>query len=725
MKKTLLLSTALVVSVAGFAQSTARKAVNPKYSQKTAVIANKVLAEPQPTTAKGIKANTAKNGHQSTNAACVTSVSAFTSSWNCFGVGGGSTTSSQNCLSYNPDLNTLMWTQRGSKNWPAITTSGHMQATIFDAPSGMVKDSIVLYHDITNFHARFPGGVIINPTSNTSNSYTNAIAVGIGQVTDGTNWTGCAYTAKPLWSTSALTHAAPTGDSLYAASGTGIFGACAAANLTGAPVNDMQYLYDGKTVVSLGTIDDPSITATDQIAGSGAIFAKGVLDNTGKVVNWSYTTITPPVRKGTLGYQLSEGRMAFGPDGMHGYIVFTGILNTAFGTTVDSAMTPILYATTDGGTTWTQKLAGYDWMCHHPEVEKNVGNLSATAANPAGNHRYYTFNENIHSADVTVDKNNVLHYVTCVTENQFVTGSIDSVSVYAPTYDYDYINYHPIIWDFMTDGTSWSTMMVDSIISAGCGSQAADTTSTHTAMGGSQLLAVSSHITVSRSKDGSKVFYGWADSDPGVTLQYYNINPDILMKAYDVNTGMASATKNVTNGIGTCFYPFLSDLSYNDGTNWVVPAVFTVGHVVTATTPQTTYDASSQADYYFTNCGTFSPSTDFTVTPVVTGGLPTATCVPNPYSAIQQHTNAFEGSISNYPNPFNNTTTIAVTLTESKNVDVKVYNAIGNLVFSKKVNGNVGENTVSFDGTILSSGVYYYTVTAGNQQATKKMIIQK
>jgi len=600
MKKTLLLSTALVVSVAGFAQSTASKAINPKYLQKKCIVAKKILVEPQPTTAKSIKANTAKKGHQSTNAACVTSVSAFTSSWNCFGVGGGSTTSSQNCLSYNPDLNTLMWTQRGSKNWTMVTSSGHMQATIFDAPSGMVKDSIVLYHDITNFHARFPGGVIINPTSNTSNSYTNAIAVGIGQVTDGTNWTGCAYSAKPLWSTSALTHTVqPTGDSLYAKSTmNGKFGYCANSNLTGAPVNDMQYLFDGKTVVSLGTIDDSTITATDQIAGKGAIFTKAVLDNTGKIVNWSYTTLIPPVRKGTLGYQLSEGRMAFGPDNMHGYIVFVGILNTVYNSTTDSAMTPIVYATTDGGTTWTQKLAGYDWMCHHPEVERNVGYLSGTTANPAGNRRYYTFNEDIHSADVTVDKNNMLHFVTCVSENKFVTGSIDSVSVYAPTYDYDYVTHHPIIWDFMTDGTSWSTMMVDSIISAGCGSAATDTTSTHTAMGGSQLLAVSSHITVSRSKDGSKIFYGWADSDPNVTLQVYNVSPDILMKAYDVNTGMASSTKNVTNGLvntGTCFYPFLSDMSYNDGTNWVVPAVFTTGHIITASAPQTTYDASTHS----------------------------------------------------------------------------------------------------------------------------------
>jgi hypothetical protein len=721
MKKTLLLSTALVVSVAGFAQSTARKAVNPKYLQKTSLVAkHRMSTEPQPTTAQGIKANTAKKGHLSTSAACVTTASAFTTSWNCFGVGGGVTTSTQNCLSYNQDLNSILWMQRGSKDWPLVTTSGYIQGTILNATT-LVKDSVIIYRDATTNHARYPSGVFLNPTGNTD--YHKALAVGAGQVIgSGTVWMGTAYCPKPMWSVSAATHTVlPTGDSLFAASaGAGtLFGNCANGNLSGAPVNDMCVIPSGTTtaVMSIGSLADATYGATDNIPTRAFVISKGTLNGSAGSYSVTYTadTLVPPVRKGSLGYAVGEPRIAFGPDGMHGYIVFLAIANTAYHSTIDSAMTPMVYATTDGGATWTQKLAGYDWMCHHPEVEKNVGELVPMK-------RFYQFDENLHSADVTVDKNNVLHFVTCVSQNTNVTGSIDSLSVYGPIYQYDYVNHHPIIWDFMTDGTSWSTMMVDSIISAGCGSQTADTTSTHSAMGGTQILDVTSHITVSRSKDGSKIFYGWADSDPNVTTQIYNINPDVLIKAYDVNTGMASATINATGGLGTCYYPFLSDISYNDGTNWVVPAVFTIGHVVTATTPQTTYDASSQADYYYTNCGTFNPASDFTVTPTITTAAPSAACV----TGIATHNNnAFEGSISNYPNPFNNTTTIAVTLTENKNVDVKVYNAIGTLVFSKKVNGNVGENTVSFDGSALSSGVYYYTVTAGNQQATKKMIIQK
>lgn len=308
MKKTLLLGTALVVGVAGFAQSTAKKAVNPKHLQKSSVVAkNKILAEPMPT--KGTKAN-AKNGHQSTSSAC-SSAKMLTTSWNCFGVGGGSTTSSQNCLSYNQDLNTLTWTQRGSAAWPLNTTSGYIQGTLINATT-LATDSVMLYHDATTHHGRYPGGVLLNPSSNTNNTLSKAFYVASGQVTDGSNWTGAAYTAKPLWSASAVNHTASGNDSLYAASPAGIFGACAAANLTGAPAADMQYLYDGKTVVSLGTVDDATITATDNVAGQGAIFAKGVLNANGTQVDWSYSTILPPVHKGALGYNLSEGRMAFG-----------------------------------------------------------------------------------------------------------------------------------------------------------------------------------------------------------------------------------------------------------------------------------------------------------------------------------------------------------------------------------------------------------------------------
>jgi hypothetical protein len=710
MKKQLLLSTALLVSVMGFSQKSAKKAANPGVLNCGANIA----VETTPAT-NGILVG--KKNTNSTSGSCI-NTKAITTSYNCLGTGGGYNTSTQNCLTYNSDLNALVWIQRGSKTWPLCTTSGFIQATIINATT-LATDSFIVYADSNiSHHARYPSGTIINPIGN--KDYHKAYAVGIGQVISDLNiWSGVAYCAKPLWSKSAINHTKPTGDSLFSNTFTqgSVFGDCSTGGgYTAAPANDVQALPDGKTVVSIGAIRDTKFGNAAGTTQKG-LFAKGVSDNTGKV-NWTVdsTSLIPDSKVGTLGHLLSIPRIAFGPDGLHGYAVFTGVLATAYNNPSDSAMTPIVFKTNDGGSTWNQVLQGYDWMANHPEVAQNVGQTNFIGSK-GGNYNF----DYKHGVDLTVDANNVLHYVSTVTQPYDINGT-DSIAAYGYVYDYDYINHHPIIWDFMTDGTCWKTMIVDSIISALCGTNTAiDSTASHSAMGGASILPVGAHITVSRSIDGTKVFYGWADSDPSVTGAPYNTSPDILMKAYDLSTVMISATKNVTNGIGTCFYPFLSDLSYFDAIQsaWVVPAVYTSsGATPITSTPQITYNASAQADYYYTNCGTFA-ATDFTTqAPIINGTF-------NACNVGIKTNPSFAGSISNYPNPFNNTTTIAVILSENKAVDVKIYNAIGNLVFSKKVNGNVGENTVTFDGGQLSSGIYYYTVTAGNQQATKKMIIQK
>jgi len=80
----------------------------------------------------------------------------------------------------------------------------------------------------------------------------------------------------------------------------------------------------------------------------------------------------------------------------------------------------------------------------------------------------------------------------------------------------------------------------------------------------------------------------------------------------------------------------------------------------------------------------------------------------------------------NYPNPFNPTTTISYSLALPGNVELKVYNVIGELV--KTLENRVlpaGEHSTSFNASGLSSGVYFYTLTAGHLTETRKMILLK
>ncbi len=90
----------------------------------------------------------------------------------------------------------------------------------------------------------------------------------------------------------------------------------------------------------------------------------------------------------------------------------------------------------------------------------------------------------------------------------------------------------------------------------------------------------------------------------------------------------------------------------------------------------------------------------------------------------------------NYPNPFNPTTTISYSIptvvsrteatTQSVNVTLDVYNVLGQkvatLVNKEQTPGNYG---VQFNASDLPSGVYFYTLHAGDLVATKKMILMK
>ncbi|MGA9405941.1 MAG: T9SS type A sorting domain-containing protein [Bacteroidota bacterium] len=80
----------------------------------------------------------------------------------------------------------------------------------------------------------------------------------------------------------------------------------------------------------------------------------------------------------------------------------------------------------------------------------------------------------------------------------------------------------------------------------------------------------------------------------------------------------------------------------------------------------------------------------------------------------------------NYPNPFNPSTQIDFSIPQQSNVQLKVYNTLGQLV-TTLVNGNLsaGSHTVTFDARNLASGLYIYRLTAGNFSSVKKMMLLK
>ena len=80
----------------------------------------------------------------------------------------------------------------------------------------------------------------------------------------------------------------------------------------------------------------------------------------------------------------------------------------------------------------------------------------------------------------------------------------------------------------------------------------------------------------------------------------------------------------------------------------------------------------------------------------------------------------------NYPNPFNPVTTIEYSLPEAAKVTLTVFNTLGQqaavLVDSYQ---QAGYKSVEFDASVLSSGIYFYRIEAGDFISMKKMILIK
>jgi len=86
---------------------------------------------------------------------------------------------------------------------------------------------------------------------------------------------------------------------------------------------------------------------------------------------------------------------------------------------------------------------------------------------------------------------------------------------------------------------------------------------------------------------------------------------------------------------------------------------------------------------------------------------------------------------NNYPNPFNPTTTIEYTIPIKSDVDISIFNLLGQKV-NTIVEGeeSAGEHRVSWDGTDftgnrVASGIYLYRINAGDNSQTKKMMFIK
>jgi len=86
----------------------------------------------------------------------------------------------------------------------------------------------------------------------------------------------------------------------------------------------------------------------------------------------------------------------------------------------------------------------------------------------------------------------------------------------------------------------------------------------------------------------------------------------------------------------------------------------------------------------------------------------------------------------NYPNPFNPETNIAFSIPQSEEINLIIYDILGNKVVEilKNEQFDAGKWTITWDGNDnrgnqVASGLYFYTIRAGRYTASKKMTMLK
>ena len=151
-------------------------------------------------------------------------------------------------------------------------------------------------------------------------------------------------------------------------------------------------------------------------------------------------------------------------------------------------------------------------------------------------------------------------------------------------------------------------------------------------------------------------------------------------------------------------------LSGNDSTGHnVQTALFQIknGQVVTQAGSQSTLTLSSSSHVLIDYLQLFAQATSIQRNP--------STEIPGSYTLDQ-----------NYPNPFNPTTTIRFKLPQASDVQLTVYNVLGQKV-AVLVNSRLsaGTHMVQFNARALASGLYFYQLKAGQFVMNKKMMLIK
>ena len=300
----------------------------------------------------------------------------------------------------------------------------------------------------------------------------------------------------------------------------------------------------------------------------GIVINKGTYNSMNGSITWSVvTTLTPEFFLNFDGQaRFTTPNIAFSPDGSTGYVGFLGDLVGG----QDTVYSPIFIESTDGGNTWEDP---YEFdMGEFPELTDSLQSAlfidnSTGDTLPAGTGKATTgFN-----TDLVVDKNGNPHLIAVVgnaAANPLLGGG-DGTSSYSISsgiilYTYDFTRDNLGEWNMLYLGNQFSFR----------GEFGDPNNSDDAAL----LEGVDPWVQVSRSQDGSAIFYSWTDTDTSLSGSTDNIAPNLIGRAFDLDSYKVSPYTNWTQGDATwdgfVLMPKVSPIAIDGEDGYTVPTVF-------------------------------------------------------------------------------------------------------------------------------------------------------
>jgi len=525
--------------------------------------------------------------------------------------------------------------------------------------------------------ARYPNHGIYNPIGNTdpNEAYLTFFAPNIDLSNDPAGWGGYSYGIHKMGSPSNVDTTKHLRSSRPA---DGVY----------------QEIPDGYCVTNLG---DVWVADLNKNWTSGAlVFENSMIINHGTwdeaEMDFVYEEMIMDCEVQAASTLPAYQKIEFAPDGLTGYILILGD-NGEVEISTDYSYYPIIWRTEDGGETWTDPIpvaiAGPDGIV---EVQNYLSDeeIAELYLEPLPERDEIPFTTAF-DCDLSVDANgNPAIAVVCGV-------SVDAYSIgsgISPSSGYMFTSVFLLHSIDKGEEGSWFGHELGRPVSF---------------RGNFGDLTEDNRIQIARTPAGDKMFVSWLDTDTTVSVE--NNAPDIWARGINLTnntlTGNANGENmptNVTFGSEATFSAYFFAMGnevFDDGLgNYTIPYVY---ENMTPTDPGQPVQFKYIQDFMFTNA-------DFLWVGIE----------ENEISNVD-----FAEVSQTVPNPAINTASFSVTLNEATSVNIKVSNLMGQTVMVLPGQTmQAGANSVTIHVADLTSGVYFYTVEAGTNSVTRKMIVK-